>query len=476
MIMKPLSFFVGLVLLVGTSLLVSAQDGNPDDHGSSPESATAIAQDSTTAGVITPAGDLDYFLLNVETTGTLTIRTTGATDTVGILFDASGVGVLSENDDWEDTEDEDDYNFRITWPVAPGTYYLEVSGYDEEESGPYQLVSSLLPGAPPEDEHGDNPGNATAIALDSATDGFINLAGDLDYFLLTVETAGTLTIRTIGSTDTVGTLLDASGNLLAENDDWEDTEDEDDYNFRITWNAIPGTYYLEVSGYDGQESGPYQLISSLQPDGLPDDDHGNSTDNATAIATGSTTNGVIDPAGDLDYFRIVVDTAGTLSIRTTGSTDTVGTLFASTGTVLITDTEINEVDLNFAISYPLTPGTYYLEVSGYDEQESGPYQLISSLQPVSPPRLVNVVVDEVFLEDTGMRNWRFSLLAEGLIPGQVYHVQESIDGETFSKTGIGFTANAPEARIPWSWSEMDEAARLLFKIGAGPAAVFEDGE
>ena len=356
MIMKPLSFFVGLVLLVGTSLLVSAQDGNPDDHGSSPESATAIAQDSTTAGVITPAGDLDYFLLNVETTGTLTIRTTGATDTVGILFDASGVGVLSENDDWEDTEDEDDYNFRITW------------------------------------------------------------------------------------------------------------------------NAIPGTYYLEVSGYDGQESGPYQLISSLQPDGLPDDDHGNSTENATAIATGSTTNGVIDPAGDLDYFRIVVDTAGTLSIRTTGSTDTVGTLFASTGTVLITDTEINEVDLNFAISYPLTPGTYYLEVSGYDEQESGPYQLISSLQPVSPPRLVNVVVDEVFLEDTGMRNWRFSLLAEGLIPGQVYHVQESIDGETFSKTGIGFTANAPEARIPWSWSEMDEAARLLFKIGAGPAAVFEDGE
>ena len=43
--------------------------------------------------------------------------------------------------------------------------------------------------------------------------------GDVDWFRIEVTQAGTLRVWTTGTTDTVGTLTDANGNFLAENDD-----------------------------------------------------------------------------------------------------------------------------------------------------------------------------------------------------------------------------------------------------------------
>ena len=226
------------VLIVDVDIELDGPGDGPqrDDHGDSPESATAIAPDSATEGVIDPGGDRDFFRITVETAGFLTVRTTGDTDTVGTLFDATGTSLITNSE-----ISKEDLNFLISYPVTAGIYYLEVRGYgegDEVENGPYQLISSLQPGGPQGDDHGDTTESATVIAPDSTTDGAINPAGDLDYFRIVVETAGTLTIRTTGDTDTVGTLLDASGDFLTENDDWEF-----DGNFQVTWSCLLYTSY-----------------------------------------------------------------------------------------------------------------------------------------------------------------------------------------------------------------------------------------
>ena len=70
-------------------------------------------------------------------------------------------------------------------------------------------------------------------------------------------------------------------------------------------------------------------------------------------------------AGDRDVFRIEVDGSGLLSIRTTGSTDTFGTLTDVNGRVLAEDDDSGDVP-NFLIETDVEAGTYFVAVSGPD--------------------------------------------------------------------------------------------------------------
>ncbi|MCP4812733.1 MAG: hypothetical protein GY888_09510, partial [Planctomycetaceae bacterium] len=115
------------------------------DHGDTIATATPIAPNSTTAGTIDPEGDLDYFRIEITAPGLLTVRTTGSTDTLGTLLDPSE-NVLSQVDTWGGAARDDD-NFRISYFVTPGIYYLRVEGWAWENNGAYQLESALLVGA-----------------------------------------------------------------------------------------------------------------------------------------------------------------------------------------------------------------------------------------------------------------------------------------------------------------------------------------
>ena len=67
--------------------------------------------------------------------------------------------------------------------------------------------------------------------------------------------------------------------------------------------------------------------------GRPQDQHGNSPAQATQVQVGSTapwmssTAGQINTAGDVDYFTLTLPQAGVLVVETSGSTDTVGTVW-----------------------------------------------------------------------------------------------------------------------------------------------------
>ncbi len=106
------------------------------DHGDDRASATPLSIPSTTDAALT-RGDRDHFRFDVAQPGTLTLRTTGGTDTYGTLFDGSG----------QELERDDDggpgLNFRIpAGMLAAGTYYLEVRGYNSATSGDYRLEAS----------------------------------------------------------------------------------------------------------------------------------------------------------------------------------------------------------------------------------------------------------------------------------------------------------------------------------------------
>ena len=74
-----------------------------------------------------------YYTFTITDTAYITIYTVSELDTYGVLMD-DGDNVIEENDDGDI-----DYNFYISYTLEAGTYTIEVSGYDETETGSYEL-------------------------------------------------------------------------------------------------------------------------------------------------------------------------------------------------------------------------------------------------------------------------------------------------------------------------------------------------
>lgn len=110
-----------------------------DDHGGSVAGATLVALGSVTTGSLT-AGDTDIFEFEILESGTVTVQTEGSTDTRGTLLNADGASIFSDDDRGRGS------NFRIDKKVAPGTYYIEVKGFDSRVAGTYTLLVDFTPG------------------------------------------------------------------------------------------------------------------------------------------------------------------------------------------------------------------------------------------------------------------------------------------------------------------------------------------
>ncbi len=108
-------------------------------------------------------------------------------------------------------------------------------------------------------------------------------------------------------------------------------------------------------------------------DGSGSDDHGDDRVSATLVDTESDTQGSLS-AGDLDYFHIEVSGSGTLEAYTSSDIDTVGQLESADG-ALVRSNDDGGTDLNFRISETVTVGTYFIQVKGYDSDDTGSYTL-----------------------------------------------------------------------------------------------------
>ena len=96
----------------------------------------------------------------------------------------------------------------------------------------------------------NNRGHRIRLSENSSTHANIDFEGDYDLFQIEITQEGMLTVGTTGNTDTYGVLLNAAGNMLAENDD---VIFEVNTNFQIIKHVNPGTYYIEISHFDPRE-------------------------------------------------------------------------------------------------------------------------------------------------------------------------------------------------------------------------------
>jgi hypothetical protein len=103
---------------------------------------------------------------------------------------------------------------------------------------------------------------------------------------------------------------------------------------------------------------------------------------AAPAALGAGVNGSLEVGGDADYFALTVTARGLLTVSTSGFIDTAGVLLDGSGAELVS-ADGGGAGGNFALTYAVVPGTYYVRVQGGSPSTTGVYTLTSALSPAS---------------------------------------------------------------------------------------------
>jgi len=219
------------------------------------------------------------------------------------------------------------------------------------------------------DDHGDTAANATNVTLEAATPGNLENSADRDFFRFEIDEEMLLTIQSGGTTDTRANLRDSAQAIVATDDD-----EGAGGNFLIHTTLPAGTYFVEVTGQAGA-TGSYGLSVSI----LPPDDHGDILSEASPTPLPGSIAGDLENDNDDDYFRLDLPVDGTLTLATTGSTDTFGILRTGNGSILVSD-DNDGTGENFQLTHVVPAGVHYLQVRGGTSSTIGAYEVLIAFE------------------------------------------------------------------------------------------------
>lgn len=169
---KAATFYLEVTGVAGGAGSYSLELSAADDHGNNSSSATPTTDPSSNHGMIEVPSDVDWFSFSAfggvayrfETLlGTLSAARLNLIGVDGqtVLASSGGPGSAA----------------RIDWTApADGQYYVNVRAASGALLGDYRLV---IKG---DDDHGDNPANATLISVPIGVGGEIERQGDADWF------------------------------------------------------------------------------------------------------------------------------------------------------------------------------------------------------------------------------------------------------------------------------------------------------
>jgi hypothetical protein len=352
----------------------SAQDA--DQPG---DASTQATLSGNVDGEISPAGDTDWFRLQVEQGQRYNLALAGienaegqALDPMLSIYDAEG-NQLAFNDDAEGSLNS---ALRYT-PAQSGVVFVEARAFNSEATGAYRLgVSS---GPVPADDVGNDASTRARIAAGRTVTGNVEYEGDVDWYRLPVRTGNRYRISLAGAgedglPDPFLRLVDSDGNELASNDDSEGS-----LNSQLEF--VPpanSTVFIEARGFGDAMTGRYDL--SVAVERMPRDDVGNSRSTGARLRPGQTIDSTLDFASDSDWYRVRLTEGQSYRFALSGTGDNpVGDplvrLRDSRGEELAFDDDGGD-GLNSYLEFtaPRT-GDYFVEARGFTDDATGGYSL-----------------------------------------------------------------------------------------------------
>ena len=217
----------------------------------------------------------------------------------------------------------------------------------------YLLIPGWLFAQSPRDSR--NPGE---LSIGSWVPGHL-YAGQEYWFSVRPAGTGFLTVETTGSVDTYLEAYDASRMLIDENDDGDDS------NARLDLFVEPGkTYLFKLRGYDEEVTGPYSIRALFEA--APPDAGNTQRSRSVLLKQDDSLPVVFRSSSESRWYRYdLTRPRNWLIIHTTGSFDTYLKLYNAQGNLIAEDDDSGEGN-NAMLSERLGPGTFYIEVTLYD--------------------------------------------------------------------------------------------------------------
>lgn len=334
----------------------SALDSHePNDIGSA---GRRLHAGRVARGTIFPLGDVDVWRIETERPGWIRLdippRPWEAKITV---VDATGKAIGSSWN-WVNRAVRLDVHLP-----RPGRYRVEVreQGDNACTPDPYELSLAAV-----EDDRIDDPrstGRLRALRqlpLDALVTTMIAPQGDVDRWAIPIPSSGVLHVEGIGPVETRLRLLDSRGRKLAESWNWVRRTAALHHHVEG-----PTTVFLEVGEQGDNAWSPSPIV--LRSRWEPCDQHevlgrNDRPDEATPIALDEPIRGSINPRGDIDVYRAVVDHPGWLTITSHGNpVEVVLSLRRADGREPLARSW-NWVGRSTAIQAPVLPGEYLIEV------------------------------------------------------------------------------------------------------------------
>lgn len=186
----------------------------------------------------------DPGVLNIDGEGTYIIALSGEEDLCGGGSRALPNGWLAQT------------KGRSAVPLRAGDYSLQLVPHGSSVAQYRVRVDHADPCAgEPGDDHGDTNLCSTDMCLSTSTGGIIGSYGDpdIDVFSFVIDSEGSMTIESSGSTDVRAALFNERGKKLAEDDD-----SGTGVNFQIVEDLDAGRYFVRVEG-TSSATGAYSL-------------------------------------------------------------------------------------------------------------------------------------------------------------------------------------------------------------------------
>ena len=273
-------------ILLAVMLLLSAFSLNAFAAGNSMSSATSVVLGQQYTGSITASDDMEFYRIDLEESGKLTVNTTvffnvyyGIYGANGNTLDADTISIAYTGVNFK--------NRVIELEVTSGTYYFDFHRWlgSSDNTGDYNITFSFLSAEESfkEVQGGSNEKMATASEIEFNTryNGQIALNETSDFYKFTVNEKTKVTVNLHTSSFVYSSVYDSNGAVLYESGGVR----YDYYGGNATkeLELEPGTYYYNVRSW-GAECGNYFFTISnpdidIEDPETPDDTNDDTDDN-----------------------------------------------------------------------------------------------------------------------------------------------------------------------------------------------------
>jgi bacillolysin len=248
------------------------------------------------------------------------------------------------------------YNWRVTTNCSATTSTAVSASF---------TTTAVASGCSAAFEPNETQATAATITSGVTNSAAISSATDIDYFKIvtTATTSNVFNLVGPSGVDFDLYIYNSAGTQIGSGTTGTATE-----TVSLTSQAA-GTYYIKVIGYNGANSATCYTIKATATGATGcassyDNTTNGTTAGAATIPFNTNITGLINPAGDIDNYKFVITTAGTITV-------TLGTLPADYDLKLLnsagTQVGISQNGSTTAesISYTAAAGTYYAQAYGY---------------------------------------------------------------------------------------------------------------